>query len=254
MSDVKYFDTNVIVGKRGYIESGALWRSEDIIKVMKDAGIAGGLVYAGWARDYTPVYGNGRLVEELDKAQGYFYSCYAIMPGVLGCAPSPDEVIEDIKKKKMAAAVMFPKSQTYLPTETVMGEYYSALEKAEVLLIVEEAEISLSDLDNLLTLHPSLNVLLAGVSWENCERSAALAKKYSNLYFDTSKMENKEELECAVKNIGGGRLVFSSGLPFASPEKVMGIIENAEISDEEKQIIASGNVIRLCKNALEISL
>lgn len=253
-TSVKYLDSNVCVGKRGYIEAGALWRSEDIIKVINDAGISGALVYAGWARNYTPIYGNERLIGELEKAEDLFYGIYAVMPGFLGCASSPEEVISDIKGKKMAASVMFPKSQTYIPTETVMGEYYSALEKAGILLIVEESEITSSDLNALLTLHPALNVLLVRASWENCENAYALAKKHSNLYFDTSMMENKEVLECAVKNIGSERLVFSSGIPFTSPEKIIGIVEGSDISREEKQLIASGNLIRLCKNALDISL
>ncbi len=258
MSDIKtslkYFDSNVCVGKRGYIDAGALWRSEDIIEVMKNAGISGGLAYAGWARDYTPVYGNERLVGEIEKAKGYFYGCYAVMPGVLGCAPSPNEAVKDIKLKKMAAAVMFPKSQTYLPTETVMGEYYSALEEAGILLIVEETEISPSDLNALLTAHPGLNILLARISWGNCDSIYGLLKKYPNLYVDISLAESADVIGDAAKNVGAERLVFSSGLPFTSPEKVIGMVDNADISDEEKKLIASGNIIRLCQKALDISL
>jgi hypothetical protein len=62
-----YFDSNVCVGKRGPKDSREIWKSEDILKAMDRAGIAGALVYTGWARDYAPAYGNEKLCEELSK-------------------------------------------------------------------------------------------------------------------------------------------------------------------------------------------
>jgi len=51
----------VCIGKRGPKDSREIWKSEDILKALDHAGIAGALVYTGWARDYAPVYGNERL-------------------------------------------------------------------------------------------------------------------------------------------------------------------------------------------------
>jgi len=62
---------------------------------MSRAGISGGLVYAGWARDYAPDLGNKRLIEELKKSKR-FYGCYVIAPGYTDSFLMPDEIVTDI--------------------------------------------------------------------------------------------------------------------------------------------------------------
>ena len=102
-----YFDSNVCIGKRGPKDSRELWKSEDILAALDRAGIAGALVYTGWARDYAPAYGNERLYEELSK-NPRFYGCYVIAPGYDGSFLSPDEFISDMKKKVPTASAMIP--------------------------------------------------------------------------------------------------------------------------------------------------
>ena len=95
-----YFDSNICIGKRGIKDAREIWKSEDILASMDKAGIAGALVYSGWARDYAPQYGNEKLAEELKKYKR-FYGCYVIQPGYTGTFPLPDEFIADMKEKNM---------------------------------------------------------------------------------------------------------------------------------------------------------
>ncbi|MBQ6902529.1 MAG: hypothetical protein IJN71_05935, partial [Oscillospiraceae bacterium] len=159
-----YFDSNVCTGKRGKKHRREIWKSEDVLSAMDRAGIAGALVYAGWARDYAPGYGNERLCEELKKYDR-FYGCYVIAPGYTGSFLKPDKFISDMRSKRMVAVKMFPQTHIFSPCEDVMGEYYSALETEGIPLLVDKAQIGWGELSEILSKHKGLNVLLQGTSW-----------------------------------------------------------------------------------------
>jgi len=231
---------------RGVKDPREIWRSDDVIKAMDRAGISTALVWHGLAKEYTPACGNDMLSEEIERAKGRFYGCYTVMPGFCGSFPEGGEMIEDLKRRGMAAARMFPRSHTYLPNETVMGRCYSALEKAGILLIVDHSEIGLEALGNVLEAHPKLNILLTNTSWAFANDLMAYMRRYGNLYTDLSSMQANYIIEAMVKEFGAHRILFGSALPKMSPGAARAFIDYADISYEEKQMIAGGNLTRLC--------
>ena len=169
-------------------------------------------MYAGWARDYAPGYGNARLCEELAK-HDRFYGCYVIAPGYTGSFLKPDEFISDMKEKRMVAAKMFPQTHIFSPSEDVMGEYYTALEKEGIPLLVDKAQIGWNDLSEILSKHKGLNVLLLGTAWSDFHNLAAYLKKFPNLYTDLSNMQANFAVEIIAKEFGAERVCMGSGLP-----------------------------------------
>jgi len=241
-----YFDSNVCVGKRGLKNRREIWKSSDIIASMNRVGIAGALVYAGWSKDYAPDYGNKRLVQEIAESGGRFYGCYTIAPGHTGSFPMPEEAVRDLREKGMVAARMFPASHHFSTSEAVMGGYYIALENAGIPLFVDFAEIGWAALETLLEKHPRLNVVLHCASWPDFHNVAAYMVAYKNLYIDLSSMQTSFGVEVLVDKVGADRIVFGSALPKMSPGAARAFIDYADISDEEKQLIAGANLARLC--------
>lgn len=244
-----YFDSNVCIGKRGPKDAREIWCSEDILASMDRSGISGALVCSGLAKDYAPAYGNGWLAEELKKYPR-FYGCYTIAPGYTGSFLAPSEIAEDMRQKHMVAAKMFPATQFYSPREEVMGEYYTALEGNGFPLLIDKAQISWQELSDLLRNHPKLNVLFQGASWSDFHNLAAYMKRYPNLYTDLSHMQANFAVEILVKQFGAERICVGSGLPLMCPGAARAFIDYAQISPEEKQLIAGGNLARLCGIAL----
>ncbi len=240
-----YFDSNVCIGKRGLKDHREIWKSEDILAAMDRAGIAGALVYSGWARDYAPAYGNERLAEELSK-HSRFYGCYVIAPGYTGSFLKPDEFVSDMKSKNMVAVKMFPKTHIFSPCEDVMGEYYSVLEEDGIPLLIDKLQISWDELSAILSNHKQLNVLLQGTAWSDFHNLAAYLRKYPNLYTDLSSMQANFAVEIIAKEFGAERVCMGSGLPLMCPGAARAFIDYAQISDEEKQLMAGGNLARLC--------
>ena len=240
-----YFDSNICVGKRGLKDHREIWKSEDILASMSRAGISGGLVYSGWARDYAPDYGNDRLLEELKKSKR-FYGCCVVTPGFNGAARLPQETVDYIRETGMVAAIMFPNSQCFSPDEVIMGEYYTALEDAGILLLVDCAEITWPQLREILDNHPRLNLLLLGAQWPYSHNVFGYLRKYKNLHIDLCCMQSNYAIEKLVEEFGADRIIFGSGLPKMSPGAARAFIDYAEISYEDKKKIAGGNLARLC--------
>jgi len=240
-----YFDSNVCIGKRGLKDRREIWKSEDILASMDRAGIAGALVYSGLARDYAPAYGNEHLCEELAKYDR-FYGCYVIAPGYTGSFLKPDEFVSDMKNKNMVAAKMFPQTHIFSPCEDVMGEYYSALEENGIPLLIDKLQIDWDELSAILSNHKGLNVLLQGATWSDFHNIAAYLKKYSNLYTDLSSMQANFAVEIIAKEFGAESVCMGSGLPLMCPGAARAFIDYAQISNSEKQLMAGGNLARLC--------
>ncbi len=240
-----YFDSNVCIGKRGKKHPREIWKSEDIIAAMDRTGIAGALVYSGWARDYAPGYGNERLYEELKKYDR-FYGCYVIAPGYTGSFLKPDKFISDMKDKNMIAAKMFPVTHIFSPGEVVMGEYYSELEKNHIPLLIDRDQISWNELSEILSTHKELNILLQGTDWADFHTLAAYMKKYPNLYTDLSRMQANFAVEIIVREFSAERICMGSGLPIMCPGAARAFIDYAQTGNREKQLMAGGNLARLC--------
>lgn len=242
---LSYFDCNVCVGQRGLKLRQEKWRSEDVLECMDRTGIAAALVYGGWAKDYAPKYGNERLMEELAKSER-FYGCYTILPGDCGDFYEPEEMLADLRAKGMVAAKMFPKSHYYLPDEITMGRYYRALEASRIPLLVDNLEIDWRDLAELLKNHPALDVVIQNMSWSEEHKLLPYMKAFKNLHIELSCMQANYAVETLVETVGARRVLFGSGLPKMSVGAARAFIDYAQISDADKQLIAGGNLARLC--------
>jgi predicted TIM-barrel fold metal-dependent hydrolase len=67
----------------------------------------------------------------------------------------------------------------------------------------------------------------------------------SNLHLDTSRYALFRGIEIFCEKVGAGRLIYGSGMPRIAPGVSMTTVTHAFVSDEEKQLIAAGNLERL---------
>lgn len=240
-----YFDCDMHVGKIGYKHPLQKWESEDLIKEMERVGIAGALVYHGLAKVYSPLYGNNLLLEEL-KNSNRLFGCWVLLPSGTGDFPDVDEVIiPQMKENNIVAAKIFPKTHFYIPDEMTIGPLLTALEKANIPLLIERDEIKLGELKDILELHSGLNVIYQGGFWGDERYIFPIMDKYKNIHIDFSCLQSNEILEVAYERYGAERLIFGSGMPAKSVGAARTFIDYARIPLEAKLLVAGGNFIRL---------
>ena len=101
------------------------------------------------------------------------------------------------------------------------------------------------DVAGILKAHPSLNLVLLRTSYR-CDRMLyPLFEKYDGLAIEAATYQVTHGIEEVCTRFGAERLLFGTGLPFTEAGPSIAQITYAEISDEEKQLIAGGNLRRL---------
>lgn len=92
---------------------------------------------------------------------------------------------------------------------------------------------------------PIMKFVLIGMGGEDWRMATVLAERTLNLVLEVSGSSSPDKIAFAVEHIGSHRIVYGSGLPYVDPAAVLGMVQDAEISDVDKRNILSGSARRV---------
>lgn len=102
---------------------------------------------------------------------------------------------------------------------------------------------------------PELKIILAHLGKGYFREALETAKKYTNIYLDTSAVINglesdkkffsDQEIVAFIRNIGVSRVLFGSDWPWFDPLRAIDKIQKLPFNDQEKQMILRENAARL---------
>jgi predicted TIM-barrel fold metal-dependent hydrolase len=81
---------------------------------------------------------------------------------------------------------------------------------------------------------PGMKFVLLAMGGEQWRMATVLAERTLNLVLEVSGSFSPDKIKFAVEHIGSHRIVYGSGLPYTDPAAVIGLIEDAGISDSDK--------------------
>jgi predicted TIM-barrel fold metal-dependent hydrolase len=258
MSTRRYIDSFAMVGRFGRKDVEAEYSTEALLEEMEWCGIHAALVSHGAQKVYDPAYANRMLLAELKKSPR-LYGVWSVMPHHTGEMPPPKDVVAEMRDNGICAAKMYPRFQHYFFDEFTCGELLHELENNRILLLLEGGnmyapdilepsnEVLLSELDRMLELHPELPVLLQGARWDATRYLITLMMKHNNLHLEFSAHQGNRAIEDFSARFGPERFCFGTGALSKSPGAAKSFIDYSTISDEEKTMIAGGNLARLLK-------
>ncbi len=258
MNDRIYIDANAMIGRRGPKDVETLYETEVLLEEMEWCGIQGALIAHWLGKEYDPTFGNRKLVRELKKSPR-LHGVWAVMPHHTGEMPPPRDLLQEMHDNGIRAAKMYPRSHHYFFTEDSCGELLAALEEEEMLLILEGGgmyapdildaanQVLLTELDSVLGRHPNLNVLLQNSRWDATRYLHTLMSKHPRLFLEFSNHQSNRGLEVYAGWFGADRLLFGTGALDKSPGAAKAFVDYCTLSDEEKALIAGGNLSRLLK-------
>ena len=248
MQKLRFFDCNAYFGPRKLQLPGSFSTKDELIAHMESYGIEKALVSHAFARELDPTEGNARLMNEIEN-DANFAPVWVVLPHHTGEFPEPKKLIKMLKEQNVRAVTMFPNAANYFFSmeEWNCGELYDALEKARIPLFIAYPQIDpfLNGLNALLEAHPKLPVVLTNSNYRIARNAYPLLKKHKNLYLETFGFKAQDGIEEVCKLFGAERLIFGSGMPESSGAAAVTMITYANISFEEKQMIASGNLEKL---------
>ncbi len=102
--------------------------------------------------------------------------------------------------------------------------------------------------------YPEATFILSGAKYpELCLIKESL-QQCDNWYFDIGRMQGRhsspgsvEVIVRAVEDFGAERMLYGSNAPFQYVKSSLLKVQNASISDEEREMILSGNALGICK-------
>jgi len=256
MKNIKYFDCNSIVGQRPYKHPKERWSTTHLIEDMELAEISGALVTHALAINYESMYGNIRLLNEINDYPGKLFGAWCIDPlGEPGFFSKSQDMIKSMNENKIRAVRLVPGS--YSLHEDLMGETLDTLQNNKILTLMEVGSIRnnqawgandvFSFFHEFLNRYKSLPVLLTNHYWFQQQHIHKLMSLHKNLHIEFSDYQINRGIEKYVEFFGDQRLLFGTGMTSKSPGAARTYIDYAQISSKSKEQIASKNLSRLLK-------
>lgn len=243
---MKFFDCNVFFGLPEIRPLAPIATAEALLAEMDRAGVARALVWHIAQHDSAPRVGNQLLANAI-APHPRLVGCWTILPNQAHEFPPPNQLFRQMRAARVAALRAFPDSHKFLLNSVSMGELLEAMIKQRVPLFVSvKRGMSWRDVYTLLAEFPDLVCVICDHGcWGEDRLFRPLLERYANVYVDTAQYLLDGGLEALVADYGPQRVLFGSGFPESYFGGMMMALKHAQIPDEAKALIASGNLERL---------
>ncbi len=243
---LNYFDCNCSIGRCAVPQPGSIFTCRDLLQEMDYTGIEQALVYHAWAKEYSPVEGNARLMEEIAGCERVI-PCWVVMPHHTGEFPPPAQLLSSMISQGVKAVRIFPSSawHNWSLREWSAKPLFSELADLHVPLFVSFSEVSWDDIYTIAKTYPGLPLVVTEVRYEEMRNYYPLVEQLQNLYIELSWTIVHLGLEDAVARFGAGRFLFGSRMPVFSAGPAICYLQYADLADEAKAMIAGNNLRRL---------
>lgn len=122
---------------------------------------------------------------------------------------------------------------------------FEVLEQTRAPLLISLEEVDLNDLVALKTGFPRLVLVMTNTTqWKN-RQYVQFAKRFPDVYIDTSNVIEYYGLESLVHALGADRLLFGTGMPNKEPYDKIYQLLYSDLSEEVREMIAYGNFERV---------
>ena len=244
-----FFDSNCVIGRRsirrsGQVNEAEFYSIESLLAEMDYAGIDDALVYHSLAREYDPMLGNRKLMDEI-KPHQHLHPCWVVMPAGTGEFPEPGSLGQEMQREGVKAVRLFPTDHSYSLSEWCSGELLKSLESDGILVVIEINQIGWEGVHSLCSRYPELSLLLTNVGYRDSRNLYPLLAKFENLYVETSSYQGHKSIEAVCNRFSARRLVFGTRLPIFAPGPAVNMVNYSLIGDDEKEMIAGNNLRRL---------
>ncbi len=246
MTKIPFFDCNASVGRAGYPHLLDIQDAAGLEREMEIAGIEEALVYHTAAREAHPPLGNALLEKEI-AGRTNLHRCWVLLPHHTGEMPHPDDLLGEMGQKNVKAVRLYPgrARHGFTLAEWCAGELLDCLDAARLPLLLDIESVSWEEVFALLNKYQRLPVVVSNCSYRHNRYLYPLWERFDNLYVETCRFLGAGTVEDVVRRFGPGHLLFGSNIPQYTGTAIVSRITYADISWEDKEAIASGNLKRL---------
>lgn len=241
---MKFFDANCMIGMRGIVKEGEPTTHEEILELMERCGIEKAIAYHAMAKEADLPTGNRKLLDEI-KGDERFVPQWCVLPQTFGEYLSADELFDEMKKNGVSSIRLLPKTCGYSLKPHSIGKLMDNAAQCKMPVFIDLSEIPTAKIYDLCKDFPEVNFVVSDISYRENRWLGPILDTCPNLYLGVGKFLVHNGIKQLCRHYGAERWLFDTNLPTGSATSAVSLIYYAEISQEEKELIAHGNVERL---------
>jgi predicted TIM-barrel fold metal-dependent hydrolase len=241
-------------------ESGNVWQwhpvtktFEEFVRYLDRTGVGRGIINSVRCQEAkTPaefIAGNREVARYVEKYKERFLGACVVNPLFI------DESLREIEDcHKQLGFVWVGELCNYMaPFEYTIKEFEMLVEQVVKLNMVLDVHTELAEMEYIIQKFPQATIVFPHFGddheYDHIFKRIDAVAKHPNCYLDTSGYGHDRVgmLEYAVQTIGDDRVLFGSDFSINCPATVIGRIENALITEEQKRKILAGNLQALLK-------
>jgi len=244
---MEFFDCNILYGMAA--TKCNLMPVRDVASVltnMKQSGITKALVRREEQFVGAVVIGN-QLVANDVKGTHNLWGVWSIIPHYTHEIPEPEMMLAQMKANRIAAWQLIPSMHGFPLHYRPLKPWLNLASKAAIPIIIKLGSgIVDTELYDILEKFPDLVIIFSAESvWPSDRAVRPLLMEFPNCYFELSQYLTDGGIEELVKFCGAQKLLFGTGFHETHFGGIMLMLKHAQISETDKQLIASKNIIKL---------
>jgi predicted TIM-barrel fold metal-dependent hydrolase len=246
-----FFDVNLQIGRPSIRQFGAVSTVAELFQELEGTDITRGVAWNIAQRECGADVGNA-MVSEAVAGDGRVFGCWTILPPLTDANVMNADFLDRMNAENIVALRAFPDAQRFQLSRATFGSFLDDVSERGIPLLMSFLYgMEWPAIYNLLQEYPKLTVVLCDLGlWGQDRQSWPLVEKYRNIYLESSLVSLQAGgLEAAVKTLGAEKILFGSGFPCHSPHAAVLDVLHAEISDQDKEKIAAGNLEKLIEKA-----
>ncbi len=164
---------------------------------------------------------------------------------------SPEEIGSLLGNDDFLGVKLHPRSQNFDPLDKRFRPFFHEIEySGKPLLIHTRKEATpYSDPDRVVCLaddFPKMNIIIGHFAFAS-QVAIEKIKTHENLFLETSVVSSNVVIRLIAQKIGASKILFGSDVPMSDQEIEMLKIKKSGLSEKEKEMIFSGNLLSLIK-------
>lgn len=242
-----FFDCNASFGRE--LKSGkfGIETAEELTAQMKAAGVDAAVVYKKeQINSLSPKDGNIDLSKSITEYPNLF-GLWMVVPKYTNEIPQPEIIADQMKADRIIGFKYAPGANRFVPRAFAIKDYIDVMIECSIPMFVNSKDgTSLSDMADILEKYPELMMVIAYADvWPNDRFLRPFIGEYKNVYLDLTYCITAGGIESFTSEFGADRLLFGSGFPNSYLGANMLMIKHADISHEEKELIAGSSLKRI---------
>lgn len=200
--------------------------------------------------DMDFMYSNSKLLG-MCRDDEVLVPCPVVVPGGADdVAPEEDQVATAIENGSGAAFIR-PDYDGWRLDEWISGPLFKALEDRRLPVFCLERMVAAGELARLAGNYPDLPIICAGCNYRAQRVYLRLLETFPNIRLSIGNNYTVWlGVEQVVEKYGPERLLFGTGFPVTEAMAALTMLTYADISEEDKQLIGSGNMDSLMEGIM----